>query len=126
MAVWNLCTPGSHGQDNDPIKDDPGVWATAKSRIDQISVGTVPAAGWLACFPEEPALATSAEQPRALGGGGGAQLENCGVSCLKYNIKSAPLISTLRKATSNYLGHQEGVIWKEPGRKPQKTILNST
>lgn len=33
----------------------------------------------------------------ALGGGVCAQLENCGASCLKYNIKLAPLISTLRK-----------------------------
>lgn len=36
-----------------------------------------------------------------LGRGVCAQWENCGASCLKYNIKLAPLISTLRK------GHQQ-------------------
>lgn len=33
----------------------------------------------------------------ALGGGVCAQLENCRASHLKYNIKSVPLISRLRK-----------------------------
>lgn len=32
-----------------------------------------------------------------LGRGVCAQLENCAASCLKYNIKSVPLISALRK-----------------------------
>lgn len=45
----------------------------------------------------------------APGGGACAQLENCGASCLKYNIKSAPLISTLRK------GH-----WQLPGTQRRR------
>ena len=43
----------------------------------------------------------STERQASWGGGVCAQWENCGVSCLKYNIKLAPLISTLRK------GHQQ-------------------
>jgi hypothetical protein len=78
--------------------------------------------GEASCTPEKLGQAQPLHSGRA--GGVYALLENCGASCLKYNIKSAPLIRTLRKRSlaitqdtkkawtgESLWGSQKGPFW---------------